>query len=147
MIRLFRRSPLKRAGHKNRVVLRLEALDGRATPSGDLVPPAAPAPPTSQDGPQVANQAPRIVNLGVEAIGNGWYLISGQVLDERPAGLPVQFGGLASMNGVVVTTDEYGEFSYVVKLRTDGTDTGYLSAQTVDDLGAVSDVVYARVDP
>ena len=142
MLSLFRRAPVTRAGLQNRVVLRLEGLDCRATPSGDLVPTVTP-PPTSQ----VANQAPQIVDLDAEALGNGWYLITGRVIDERPGGLTVSFGGLASMADRTATTDADGYFSYVVQLRTDGTDTGWLSAETTDDLGAASDVEYIRVEP
>ena len=146
MIKLFRRTPVTRTGRQNRVVLRLEGLDGREAPSGGLVSGSNPGP--AQDGQPPVNQAPQIVDFDAENVGNGWWLISGRVVDEQPDGLTVSFGGaVASLANVTVVTDADGEFSYLVQLNNNGTDTGWLSATTTDGQGAPSSPVYAYCDP
>ena len=144
MISLLRRPPSVRAERVGRVVLRLEGLEGRATPSSDTVPPSGP--PVAQDGQ--GNQAPVITNFTASAIGGGWYLISGTVLDERPGGLTVTFGGtVTTMQGQTTTTAANGSFSVLVQLQTNGSDTGYITASTVDDRGVASNVPSYDVDP
>ena len=148
MLRLFRRAPVTRAGRRTRVHLRLESLSDRTVPTGDLVPVYGAEPAPVGDGQPPANQTPEIVGFTAEAVGDGWWRVSGRVVDERPGGLVVTFGGgVASLAGKTVTTNAAGEFSYLVLLNTDGTDTGWVSATTEDDLGADADPVYAYCDP
>ena len=142
MLSLFRRVPAARAGRPTRVFLRLEDLEGRATPSGDGIPVFT----GSTQAP--TNQAPQIVDFTAEELGNGMFLISGRVIDESPGGLTVKFGGsVATVNGRSCVTDANGYFSIVVQLRTDGTDEGWVSASTVDALGAASNQPEVHVRP
>lgn len=146
MISLLRRPPARRARRTGRVVLRLEGMEGRATPSGDLVPTMNLK--VDQDGRAIGNRPPEIVNFSVYDFGGGWCLISGQVLDEQPAGLTVSFGGsVATMSGQSTTTAADGTFSVLVQLQTDGSDTGFLLAIATDDQGLKSDEVSQYVDP
>jgi hypothetical protein len=150
-----------------RARLSLESLDSRSAPStvidpvtgapvADYVaapsdgsssldpigttPPAPPAPP--------ANQAPQIVNFsGRQDTGNIWVL-SGDVLDEAPGGLTITFGGEPiSLQGKTVTTDSAGHFELVIALKTDGSDNGVATAETVDKLGAQSNVAECGIYP
>jgi hypothetical protein len=147
MIRLFRRVPAVPAGRRGRVWLRLEDLEGRATPAGDPVPISG-SEPIRQDVQAAANQAPQIVNFSASEIGNGWYMITGQVIDERPGGLTIHFGGsVETMSGQTTMTDSNGAFSVLVHLNNDGSDTGWLLATTTDDLGASSNEASQYVDP
>src|SRR5436309_12984464 len=99
---LFRRAPAARRGRPNRVVLRLEGFESRATPSTDVTSPDEP--PVFQDGHLVVNQAPQITNFTATPLGGGLYRISGRVIDESPAGLTVQFSGnVATLNGYSTT--------------------------------------------
>jgi hypothetical protein len=70
------------------------------------------------------------------------------VLDANPAGLTVTFSGdPVDLNGTSVTTDSYGYFSELVALKTDGTDAGWLYAQTTDRAGLVSNDPSVYVEP
>ena len=143
MLNLFRRAPVIRGGRQHRVVLRLQDLEGRATPSGDMTDTAPP--PTGQTQP---NQAPQIVDFAAEELGNGMFVFTGRVIDESPGGLTITFGGsVASMYGRTCTTDANGYFSIVVQLKTDGTDVGWLLATTQDAQGASSNEASVFVDP
>ncbi len=154
MISLFRRAPATRAGRRSRVVLRLESLDRRDNPSAD--PALAPGPisagnPVSSGSDQLhgtTNNPPQIVDFAADALGGGWYVISGHVIDEHPGGLTVTFGGdVATTYGQTTTTDTNGYFSVVVWLNNNGTDSGLLSAVTRDDAGQSSNVPEVYVDP
>jgi len=156
MISLFRRAPAPRAGRRGRVVLRLEGFEPRDTPSANPVtgprPISATGGPTSttgnSDGPGTTNNPPAIVDFAADGIGDGWYVISGRVVDEHPGGLTIRFGGdLATMDGQTTTTAADGTFSVLVCLKTNGTDRGWLSAVTQDDLGQSSNVADVYVNP
>jgi hypothetical protein len=147
MIRLFGRVPARRAGRPGRVWLRLEDLEGRANPAGDLVP-ISTSEPVAQYIQPPANQPPQITNFSATEIGSGWFMITGQVIDERPGGLTIHFGGsLDTMSGQTTTTDSTGAFSVLVHLKNDGSDTGWLLATATDDLGVNSNEASQYVDP
>ncbi|MBP3954055.1 hypothetical protein J8F10_01920 [Gemmata sp. G18] len=141
MFGLFRR-PRTRVVSQNRTVLRLESLEWRDTPDGT---PGDPTPPVGP--PPAPNVVPLIIGFAAEEIGNGLFLISGTVADEYPNGLTVTFGGVTSASGLTVTTTVSGAFSRTVQLRTDGTDSGFLTAITVDDHSQTSQTVQVFLDP
>jgi hypothetical protein len=146
MFDLLRRAPVTTAGRRGRVILRLEGLEVRATPSGDGT--ASIVPPPVQYGAGQGNQPPIIDGLMVRSIGGGWYVVSGRVFDESPGGLVVQFGGsVASLSGRSVTTQADGTFTLNVQLRTDGSDTGWLLATTQDAQGLESNEASCYVSP
>ena len=146
MFALLRRAPATTAGRRGRVALRLERMEGRAAPSGELAPPSTP--PLSGDVAGPVNQAPQITGLSVQAISGGYYVVSGRVIDESPGGLVVKFGGsVSSLIGATVTTQPDGTFSLTVRLRTDGSDTGWLLATTRDNQGLASNQASCYVDP
>ena len=139
---LFRRAPATRAARPPRVFLRLEDLEGRATPSGDLVP--------VYSGTVLAppNQAPQIVDFAAEEMGTGLFMFTGRVLDESPGNLTITFGGsVVTMVGRTCTTDANGYFSIVVQLQTNGTDIGWVTARTQDALGVPSNEPAVEVRP
>jgi hypothetical protein len=138
-----------------RVSLWLEDLEGRAHPSGLGTPSLAPTEPTAgqesilltgpdEHGP--TNQAPLIDDLKAREVTNGVFLVTGRVLDERPGGLTVWFGGVPSAEGYYAVTDADGYFSLYITLRTDGTDSGNLIASVTDD-GGLSDEDFVYVFP
>ena len=136
----FRRSP-RPAAAPFRARLSLESLDQRLAPS-DL-------PPTPGDPPETVtyfpadptNKPPQIVNFGASEIVGGMWRFTGDVIDEFPSGLTVTFGGEPnSLQGVTVTTDASGHFDIVVFMKTDGSDYGTASAQTVDNIGQESNL-------
>lgn len=138
MIGLLRRAPAMRAGRPNRAFLRLESLDGRAAPSGGTTPNSTPpyVAPAQED---TVNAAPQIVNFQAIQNPDGTFSITGQVIDEDPGGLVVRFSGdVATLDGQSATTNADGYFFLRVNLQTNGTDTGWLYAQTTDRGGLVS---------
>jgi len=154
MNRLFRRAPATRAGRRSRVALRLESLDCRDNPTADPVlglgPISAGGPisTTSDQLPGTTNRPPQIVDFAAGSIGDGWWVISGRVIDEHPGGLTVTFGGdVATTYGETTTTDANGNFCLLVCLNANGTDTGLLSAITHDDAGQSSNLAEVYVDP
>jgi hypothetical protein len=142
MFGLFRGARSTAARPKARVILRVLDLEARDQPDGGTG-----DPPTQPAGQSLANSPPVIVDFDAEQVGNGAYLLTGWVLDENPAGLIVTFGGSTSAAGITVTCDAEGYFSIIVELRTDGSDTGYITATTIDDLGQESEEVQVYVDP
>jgi hypothetical protein len=143
-----------RSSRPTRTVLRLVDLEGRAHPSGldgpAIFPPDPPAgqEATPPDGPddRSDNNPPLIEDLNAREVGNGVFLITGRVSDENPGGLTVWFGGVASANRCYAVTDADGYFSATIKLRTDGTDTGNLTARVTDG-GGLSDEDFFYVFP
>ena len=96
----------------------------------------------------VTNNPPQIENFTADAMGDGWFVVSGTVIDEHPGGLTITFGGdVDSMYGRTTTTDVNGNFSLLVCLNTDGTDMGWLTAVTRDDAGQSSNEASVYVDP
>jgi hypothetical protein len=145
MISLFRRAPATRAGRPGRAFLRLEDLEGRATPSGDALSETSRM--VMENATTVA-QAPQIVGFATQELGNGLFVFTGRVVDENPGGLTVTFSGsVTTMNGRTCTTDANGYFSVVVQLRTDGTDVGWVLATTTDDHHMSSNEASVYVDP
>jgi len=130
--------------------LRLESLEYRDHPDGLLGDPPPPLPVTNPpplQNPPPLNVPPTISNFNAEQIGNGLYVVSGQVSDEHPDGMIVTLGGSTSAAGKTITVHSDGSFSMVIQLATDGTDTGTISATTVDNQGVVSEAVYVLVSP
>jgi hypothetical protein len=145
MLQLFRWAPAKPAARRGRAFLRLEEYEGRATPSGDGLPTKPQDSPPAQD---VRTGGCQIVDLAAEEISNGVFIISGRVIDANPGGLVVHFGGdVTTLNGTSITTDADGNFSEVVMLQTNGTDAGWLLAQTTDRDGNVSNEAATYVMP
>jgi len=105
--------------------------------------------PTVDTAPPTAapSSPPVIVGFEDEEVGNGLFLISGTVVDESPGNLIVTFGGGTSANGLTVTTNGDGSFSRTIQLRVDGTDSGFLTATTVDGQGLASQPVQVFLDP
>lgn len=147
MFGIFRRTPTPRVATRARASLRLEALEWRyqldGTPVGD--PPGGPVVAQGSGAP-APNAAPEIVDFKSEQIANGLFLITGKVIDEAPGGLTVTFGGATSASGTAVTHAD-GTFSWLAQLRTDGTDSGFLVATTVDAQGLESDEAMTFLSP
>ncbi|AWM40695.1 hypothetical protein GobsT_07710 [Gemmata obscuriglobus] len=114
--------------------LTLEALEWRDQPSGlGLEPPTGTQPVLVALAAVPVNKAPEIVDFESAEIGNGHFLITGRVVDETPGGRTVTFGGaVAQLTGRTVVTDEDGTFSITVRIKTDGTEGGTVSAVTTD---------------
>ena len=147
MFGLISWSPARRAGQSTRTFLRVETLEGRAHPS-DLtgVPPVPPTTPPAVQGappapvPVPGNETPPVnqppsIDLIATPIGNGVFVLHGQVTDEHPGGLTVFFTGVTSVQGLSVVTNDDGSFSLTVQLKTDGTDFGNVVATVTDDGG------------
>lgn len=143
----------KRARMGSSIRLRLESLEYRDHPDGLLGDPPSPLPPSNPPPVLIpppmppANVAPTISNFNAEETGNGFYIISGQVTDEHPDGMFVTLGGSTSAAGKIITVQSDGSFSCIVQLATDGTETGTISARTVDDHGVASNEMYVLVSP
>jgi hypothetical protein len=146
MLTLVRRAPAARRGRPNRIVLRLNEFESRATPSNDITQPDSP--PVFESGNLTTNVAPQITNFTANPLGGGTYRISGRVIDVSPGGLTVSFSGsVATLNGYTTTTAADGTFSFDIQLQTNGTDTGYLFARTRDAQGLISNEPSVSIDP
>ncbi len=131
-----------------RARLRLEALEGRDQPSSLTDFGSANDPPPLAPLVLAVNAAPQIVDFTAEQVGNGLFVFSGRVIDEAPGGLVVTFGGgVPSVSGLTAMTDANGMFSLTVRLQTNGTDTGTVSAITVDAQGLSSNEALVYVSP
>ena len=145
MFGLFRRAHTAGVGSRGRAFLRLEPLDARDLPS-------SPDPGTGLTGGAAVagaptNQPPEISNFTAREVTNGLFLVSGRVIDENPGGLVVTLGGSTSAAGTTTTTNDDGTFSVLVQLKTDGTDSGWITATVVDEYGVQSDAVEVWVTP
>jgi hypothetical protein len=151
MFGLFRRAPTAGVGSRRRVVLRLEGLEGRDQPSSlDRADGTVTLGLPSVNGVYLSdesNQAPQISNFSAVEEGNGLFLITGQVVDANPGGLVVTLGGSTSASGHTTTTLADGTFSIVIRLHTDGTDSGFITATTVDGQGVHSAPAQVFVNP
>jgi hypothetical protein len=116
-----------------------------STPVGVFLEPTTVAPVANPAA--VANSPPVIIDFEAEQIGNGLFLISGQVVDQNPGGLVVTFGGSTSASGMTVTTTPDGTFSCTIQLEVNGTGAGTLTATTVDSQGLVSAEVQVFLNP
>jgi hypothetical protein len=145
MFRLFRSARGARPGAPPRARLALEALDGRYVPSA-LPTGGQPALDSAYAAP--ANAAPVIVDFTDEEVGIGLFILTGRVVGEAPGGLTVTFGGaVASISGRTVVTDEDGNFSLLVRVKADGTESGTVSATVTDAQGVQSAAVYTYISP
>ncbi len=165
MLRLRLSSRPRRPVAYPRTRLSLETLDGRAVPSplgtdGTLdalaqsamlgyaatYPTSSPTP--GEEGPVVpADAPPEIVDFAAERLTTGLYELSGRVIDEQPSGLLVQFGGIESAEGKTATTDSEGYFSLTLMLKSDGSDSGQVTAVTHDAIGQESNTAAYYVNP
>lgn len=94
----------------------------------------------------VMNAAPQIVNFAVTPVGDGWYMLTGHVVDEAPYGLSVELNGNSTtLQGLRADVDQSGDFSFLVELQTDGSDDGLVYATTEDWSGLFSDPVCVDV--
>lgn len=85
----------------------------------------------------LTNAAPSIVNFQAVSVINNTWTIEGRVIDEFASGLIVHLTStIAALNGVDMTVDSSGWFSYTVQLQPG--DTGDLSAITTDWWGVQS---------
>lgn len=147
MLRLFRAAAARPSRSSSRTFLRIEALEARDQPDGGIETAPPPAPPGGGVEVPPPNVAPVIENFTAQEIGNGMFLITGRVIDETPTGMIVTFGGTTSAAGQYATVSADGTFSKIVQLRTDGTDSGYITATTVDAYQVVSEEVDVLVNP
>lgn len=149
-----------------RVRLALESLDDRLAPSSlidtGIADPTAInfLPFSSQTGTAtstliattvvggVVSTPPQVVNFTGVMILGGLYELSGDVIDVSPGGLTITFGGEPdTLRGMTVTTDANGHFELTKLLRTDGSDSGVVSAQTVNAQGATSNLALTIIRP
>jgi hypothetical protein len=117
-----------RPGPALRARLAVEQLDARVTP-GSL----DPSPPEG-DSYLVAPDStpPVIVDFTGGEVLHGWYSFTGRVdAGESSGGLTVTFGGVPSLQGRTAVTASDGTFSLLVQVKTDGSDDGTVTAQTV----------------
>lgn len=109
-----------------RARLRLEPLDARAVPSD-----WSPESPPVLDADLTAPAGPQIVEFTAEELDHGWYYFTGRVeATPSSAGLTVTFGGVPSLQGQTAVTNSDGTFSLVIRVLTDGSDDGTVTAQT-----------------
>jgi hypothetical protein len=143
MFGLFFRTSARRVVPQKRVRLQLESLEWRDQPDGTLGDP----PGGGGSGQTSPNVAPVIVDFNAQEVGNGVFLVTGRVIDETPGGLQILFGGGTSAAGMTTTTTVDGAFSILITLRTDGTDSGFLTATATDPFGLTSEPVSRYLDP
>jgi hypothetical protein len=130
--------------------LRLEELGVRETPT-DLSflfytpPPTSPPPPPTEQASTPA-AAPKIDAFTAAETSHGYYLISGHVAATNPQGLVVTFDGVPALKGRTATCNADGNFTLVIQVATDGTDTGTITAQTSQN-GVLSNVAYSYMNP
>jgi hypothetical protein len=85
---------------------------------------------------------PEITNFIRTSLGGGWWVFSGEVVDdEYVEGLPVEFGGL--LEGPTVNVQSDGTFEYTCYI--DPTRAGLVSAMVTDRDGLESDYAYCYV--
>jgi hypothetical protein len=131
-----------------RARLRLEGLEGRDCPSVVVLGADLPSEPSLLSPVRWTSDPPEIVNFTAQQVGNGLYVFTGQVVSENPGGLLITFGGgVPTVAGQTVETDENGNFSLTIRLRTDGTDTGTVSVIATDTQGLTSDEALVYVSP
>ena len=111
-------------GGRNRCALGLEMLESRT----------------------VMNAAPVIANFAMTPQGEGLYSFTGQVIDENPEGLAVDFSGdPCSINGARAFADTSGYFELIIYLNNDGSDDGDVYAVAEDWYGLFCDPVQVNV--
>lgn len=145
MFAFFKTMRPARPGRGLRVSLRLESLGDRAVP-GSLSASTTPTDPVLA-APAPAPMAPVIDSFAAQEVNYGWYQFTGHVTDDQPGGLTVTFGGVPSLEGKTTVTASDGSFSLLVQVKTDGSDTGTVTAQTVDTAGNPSNVATCYIHP
>lgn len=150
MFAFFKTARPARPGRGFRVSLRLETLGDRAVPSSldggtDPIDPSPSDP--IQIGPPQSPTTPMIDSFSAEEVGYGWYQFTGHVTDNQPGGLTITFGGVPSLEGQSTVTASDGSFSLLVQVNTDGSDTGTVTAQTVDTDGNPSNIATCYINP
>ena len=106
-----------------RARLSLDALESRLTPA-----------------------APQITGLTFTGVGDNWYTITGQVIDENPWGLTVEFESTSDViQGARAECDEGGYFCLYVYLEE--SDYGVASATSIDWEDLISDPVFVDATP
>jgi hypothetical protein len=93
----------------------------------------------------IYDQPPVITNFTASFGAGGVCTFSGQVMDDQSvAGLTVTLGGIPSLQGVKVTTNSQGWFTYTCQLGPH--DSGTATAQTQDIWGMLSNVAWTIVN-
>jgi hypothetical protein len=142
MFTISRATRASGAGGGCRFVPAFEALEPRyqpAAPAPATAPPADPAVAGSYAPETLDDAPPRIINFAAEEVSAGLFVITGQVIDDNPGGLIVTFGGnVAAVAGRTAEVQDDGTFEIVVQLNTNGTDGGWVTATTVDEVGQTS---------
>jgi hypothetical protein len=98
------------------------------------------AKPINGSAPQI-NYAPVLESFTVIELDAGVYALEGYVQDERPEWCFVVFGGV--LEGHYVFVEPNGYFLYTVELGF--WDTGAVSAQAVDELEQLSNVLWDEI--
>ncbi len=133
-----------RAGSVLRARLAVEQLDARVVPS------SLPSdPPPLDPGLEVTPVAtgPQIVEFTGEEVEHGWYYFSGRVnASPSSGGLTVTFGGVPSLQGQTAVTASDGTFALLIQVKTDGSDSGTVTAQTTAN-GQQSNVALWDITP
>ncbi len=133
------------------VRLELEELETRQCPSpldlGTLTadPESAGAPASVEYAAPPTDAPPLISNFTASNVGGSMWTFSGQVSDDQSVnGLVVALGGIPSLQGVTVTTNSAGWFSYSVQLGVN--ESGTATAQTKSLDGVWSNVAWTIVN-
>jgi hypothetical protein len=93
----------------------------------------------------IQDGTPSIVNFTASHVMGNMWTFSGQVIDDQSVGgLVVTLGGLPSLQGVTVTTNSQGWFSYTCQLGAG--ESGTATAQTQDIWGVLSNVAWTVVN-
>jgi hypothetical protein len=90
------------------------------------------------------NSPPQITGFHATYAGHGYWDLSGTVVDERPANLPVRLSGSILGGDVTTSTNDSGVFHHAVHLG-QGPVYGSVGAQATDELGVQSPVVVTYV--
>jgi hypothetical protein len=127
----------------------MESLDGRDTPSVTVPDtfPVGGTTPSEVVQSDNKNNPPVITDFVVQEVGFGTFVITGRVADENPGGLTVTIGGSTSCTGQTTTTNADGTFTITVRLRTDGSDEGWITAVAEDAGGLESNEAAQYVKP
>jgi hypothetical protein len=83
---------------------------------------------------QITSLAPAIIEFNAHDMGNNYWVFSGRVQDENPAGLTVQFGGL--LEGRTATVQADGTFMLSAQFEPGA--CGEVTAQVADVWGLLS---------
>jgi hypothetical protein len=124
-----------RPAARRRTVLSVLTLDDRALPSATLTDSFTPTPPPENSDGRIREAATvlQIIDFAAQEVGDGLFMLTGQVIGENVAGLTVSFSGAPDdVQGRTTTTLSDGTFSIMVRLRPDYSDAGTVSAVASD---------------